>query len=250
MRRRYPTARRTGPMPAGCPTLAAPSPQTATPDAARPAEPDAASCSGCGCHPSALVCEDFDLGIGTGWMADGATARASSSPYRGTGAARFEVTRTNGTMYRAVNLGSFTSGELWVRAAVRTTAGASVTGILAFELLDVDSAGERLDHHQIALYAGPVLSLGVARFARMENAADVDEGRWYCVELQVEIGASGAVTTYVDGVRAVSFAGDTRPLGARYVLRCGPAITSPSQPAGGTVELDELVVSRTRVPCR
>lgn len=209
--------------------------------------------TGCGAElAAALVCDGFESEPGP-WTArserSGTVVSDSLQALRGTRAMHPRTTAGGGEASRRVDaLGPFTSGELWVRISTFLPAGAAEDNFTWFSIGETSPP-----------YAGLSLGMGASVIGSYSTISGdwvsndtltVPYDTWTCLELHVAISdTAGSIEVYENGTLGASTTGiDTLPATGFTSFSIGIDYTDAAQPPL-ELWLDEVALSRTRLPC-
>lgn len=205
-----------------------------------------------GALASAILCDGFETDPGP-WesplIRSGVVATTSTRAQRGARALHAETTATNGqAALTSPELGAFMDGDLWARASIYLPASA-IADDFTFMY-----TGEGVDPYEgisLGVGAGVAGAYSTLTATYVSNdALIVPRDRWVCFELHIAVSATaGTIEIYMDGERFASMSGlRTLPAsGYRYFV-AGLDYTDPAQPPV-EIFMDEVVYSRTRLPC-
>ncbi len=114
-------------------------------------------------------------------------------------------------------------------------------------IFGLNGPGPAFEGVAFALSNGNVqLSMTTAGQFPTADAFPID--RWSCVELEILVSDNGSATLYVDGIEKVSETNiDTFPQGGYEAANLGILFAQGDQ--NGSVLIDEVAVSRTRISC-
>ena len=203
---------------------------------------------------AALICDGFESDPGPWTGRDermGLVVTDGVQAARGTRALHARTTAAGGQASRGVDpIGPFTSGELWIRMSLFVPASAVVNDFTWV------SMGET-----VAPYGGISLGMGsddatgsyssISGDYVSDSTLVLPRDTWACLELHVVISdTAGAIEVYREGALRASRSGiDTRPGGGFSYFSAGVDYTDPVTQGPIEIWLDEVALSRTRVPC-
>lgn len=212
--------------------------------------PDAKPLPACGTtYQNALFCDDFEGGDLSKWILnlDGANTvvRDPAFTRSGSGAAHSRAVESGAARLIANVLGGAASGTLYVRFYQWVPQGPVIDDVSLVHLVS-----------NITPYPGVVLALRndqeftvlstINSTTGATTVLPLPRASWACVQVRLEIGTSGTVTTWINGAVAATYAGNTiTPNGYRdfhigvYLLGGAPL----------DAWLDDVVVDRVSVPC-
>ena len=198
--------------------------------------------------PDILFCDDFESGDFAAWNAVVNNPTITNQAYGGSSALSVSWASGEGQFVDIVNLPDITSGDLWVRAYVHLAGSSSfVTGALF-------ATGHAVDPWPAAsltIVDGPRLRFhGEPSGQGFRGSSPLDPNRWNCVELHISVSDSnGGYEVFLDGALQGSLSGLNTVPGLNYsFLNVGIPWAEAGQP-DYTVRYDDIVVSRSRVPC-
>lgn len=214
------------------------------------------------CPSSAIFCDDFESGGLSGWSIRTTSGSGNSvaaqgtvgavAPYRGNFMLHAQSNPTANS--RAVAQRSFStvaSGTFGLRAYVNApTALSDTTGVF---LLQDSATGTYLTVEQengtIAVSRNNDSSGGYYWFT--SAPASLPANHWSCLEVVVDLGSSGRVQLFLDGVSLIDSTHDTTggPSGGWDTLWAGISAHGTAASASEDVMLDDLVVAQQRVGC-
>lgn len=201
----------------------------------------------CEVHATALLCEDFEAGLGR-WPTNVGTASIVMAPvYAGSGALTGSIQGYPETAYIGMTMPALASlTSLHVRARVFVPSGFSAGHI---NLINLDASASQgvsiyLTLEDVAVYRSTPQqgSIGGPVVARDE---------WVCVELALGVADTGGTIELriADQVVASGTGLDTQPTGGISALKVGIPFSGASQPGPATVYIDNLVVDVTPIGC-
>jgi hypothetical protein len=211
--------------------------------------------------PEALFCDDFEFAYGTergvwGWdqLRDGTLETTEDPPARiGRRSLRAAITAPDGEAALGVTFApAVLEGDLWVRGYFLVPGEIDIDVLSLFYVASGDlSTGISFQLHaggQVAAWIGTSEPAG----HWIGSTAPIPRDRWGCLQLHIALdNGDGSVELFVDDVAVATQSGiDTVPvvLGGYATLLTGIDYSGAGQGAG-VVHADEIVVSRTRVPC-
>ena len=201
----------------------------------------------CPLYPSALYCDGFEALDSSGWTQD-----TPEQP----------VVAENGTVFLGASSGRGMIEESGQRSYVRGTFPRPITtGPLHMRAYYYVPAGETVQQVNILNLRGGATALlaGNGRVSFYFNKTRMDfpsadnvvpRDRWFCLEVDLDIGMTGSVRVRLDGTQVVSVQNiDTVPEDAYTDIQVPIQYTpSPAQPPL-TLLVDELVVDDEPVSC-
>jgi hypothetical protein len=208
--------------------------------------PDATACDDA--FAGALFCDGFESGMLDRWTAQetnlGTVATAADGPYRGGFRLDARVTSPGGRGFTQRTLAPIASGSLYARLyvhidvpAVDADHGATILS------LDAGSINERVG---LATTGGEITNELLLDSTGILPTVMPPVAPWNCVQLAIVIDdVAGSVALDINGTRMVSLDGvDTLP--ATGFTRLAVGVSSLAEFG---VEVDELVVATTPIPC-
>ena len=203
--------------------------------------------SRCGSHLGAAACSGFETAAPVDWT-DGSSAGSqisTSTEPRFAGAASL-VAHTSGSGDRSRLLHEFpsvTTGSLYLRAWLYMEPGTVVTDVHGIVVGDADTG----DYGTKFLYSNGRLRVATPT---QDVAGDVAPpfGRWYCLRLEVAVGATGSVRAYLDDEMFADQTNvNTLPAAGVHNVSAGIDFAGQTEPAALLV--DELLLDTQPVDC-
>lgn len=203
-------------------------------------------------RPGALLCESFeapdvawDYTVFEQGLAVRSTANAAN------GGASLEATIDGSDNFKAARWGlnsvlpNITTGELYLREWIFLPSSTVVT-----DQLSILVAGNRTDPFpSVNLLLRPGSAHVIIEGSDIPHVQEFPRDRWVCVELDLDVGASGRVELRLDGVVAASEAGiDTQVAGGFTSLDAGIHYATPMQRAA-RMFVDEVVADTSPIGC-
>lgn len=201
----------------------------------------------CEVHGGALLCEDFEAGVGRWPMQVGTTNIVMSPVYGGAGALAGSIQGHPEAAYIGMSLPTLTpQASLYVRARFFVPSGFSADHI---NLLNLDaSISEGVSMYltlgSIAVYRNTPEQGSVKGTALPRDA-------WSCVELALGVAdTGGTIELRVDDeVVATGTDLDTRPTNGFQDLKVGIPFSGVPQSGPATVYIDDIVIDVTPIGC-
>jgi hypothetical protein len=201
----------------------------------------------CSQHDSALICSDLDAAVPTDWV-EGSSAgdevsASTSLRFAGAAALRAHTSGMGGRSRIIHELPMMTTGSLYLRAWVYMNPGAATEDVHALVVGDVNTA----DYGTKFLYSAGKLRVATS-VAPVPGSIDPPFGRWYCLRLELGIGAMGSVKAYVDDqVLADQTGVDTLPATGVHNVSAGIDFAGQTQP--GELYVDDLAIDTQPLDC-
>lgn len=211
------------------------------------ADQDTSLLTDCEVHAGALLCEDFEAGLGR-WPTQMGTTNAVVAPvYAGTGALASSIQAYPDFAYIGMAMPALTpEPSLYVRARVFVPSTFSVGHI---NLINIDASATEgvsiyLTATDIAVYRSTPEQGSV-------TAPLVARDEWLCVELALGVADTGGTIELRVADQVVANGGgfDTRPTGGFNDLKVGIPFSATQQSGPVTVYLDNIVVDVTPIGC-
>lgn len=210
-------------------------------------------------HAGAIFCDGFEWVYPagrTGWdwdlLEDGnVDTVVDPTPYLGERALRATTTVAGGRAAIGATLpDAIVDGEMWLRAFFYIPAAQAISAGLSLLYIGAEDGSAGI---AFQAYGGGRASVWIGTQDRWEGTeTPLPRDVWTCLQLHVVVDdAAGEVELYLDDVLiTVPFTGDTLPLGAGGFrdVEAGIEFSNASQ-GPTTLYVDEVVLSRTRVPC-
>lgn len=208
---------------------------------------DTSMLTDCEAHAGALLCEDFEAGLGRWPTQMGTTNLVTSPVYAGTGALASSIQVYPQIAYIGMDMPALASEtSLHVRARVFVPSASSVGHI---NLINLDASATEgvsiyLTATEIAVYRSTPEQGSV-------TAPLLARDQWLCVELALGVAdTAGTIELRVaDQVVANGSGFDTRPTGGFSAVKVGIPYSSTLQSGPVDVDLDNIVVDVTPIGC-
>jgi hypothetical protein len=208
---------------------------------------DTSMLADCEAHAGALLCEDFEAGLGRWPTQMGTTNLVTSPVYGGTGALASSIQAYPEIAYIGMDMSALTpAATLYVRARVFVPSAFSVGHI---NLINIDASATEgvsiyLTGTEIAVYRSTPEQGSV-------TAPLVTRDEWLCVELALGVADTGGTIDLrvADQVVATGTALDTRPTGGFNALKVGIPFSATQQTGPVSAYLDNIVVDVTPIGC-
>ncbi|WP_236519296.1 polysaccharide lyase [Sandaracinus amylolyticus] len=234
------------------------SPDSGPPDSGPPdGGPDLTHCDDL--HAGALFCDGFEWSYPAGrinWQADllengNVTTVTSPAPFFGNRALRGTTTALGGRAAMTATFTPITSGDLWLRGLVYLPSALAVDAISLLYVGAPDgSSGLAIQTYGVTGSARAATWVGPAEYYDA-TGINIPRDRWVCLQLHTTIAdTGGSVELFVNDVGLGPRTNlDTRPNGGFGVITAGIEYSDPATQGPATLYIDEVVLSRTRVPC-
>ena len=201
----------------------------------------------CAGHAGATACSGFDEAVPAGWT-DASTAGSevamSKDPRFAGGASLSAKISGSGGRSRLVHeFPSMNSGSLYLRAWLYIEPGTVMNDVHSIVVGDVDTG----DYGTKFLYSNGKLRVATPS---LDVTGDVEPpfGRWYCLRLELELGAAGSVRAYLDDQK---FADQTNvptlPAAGVHNVSAGIDFAGQAEPA--QLLVDEVLLDTQPVDC-
>ncbi|WP_157069712.1 hypothetical protein [Sandaracinus amylolyticus] len=234
------------------------SPDAGPPDAGPPdAGRDLTRCDDV--HAGAIFCDGFEWPYPAGrvhWSFDllqdgNVTTVTSPAPFFGDRALRATTTMTGGRAGIGGSFAAITSGDLWLRGLVYLPSALAVDAISLLYIGAADgSSGLAIQTYGVTGSARAATWVGSAEYYDA-TGINIPRDRWVCLQVHATVAdTGGTVELFVNDVGLGPRTGlDTLPNGGFAVITAGIEYSDPATQGPATLYVDEVVLSRTRVPC-
>jgi len=216
-------------------------------DGALPA--DAKPVPACSAYQNALFCDDFEGGDLSKWFLnlDGSNTVVHDTAFTrtGSGAAHSRAVETGAARLIATVLGGATSGTFYARFYQWVPQGPVIDDISLVHFVSNVSPYPGVvlalrDDQEFTLLSTINSTMGATTLLPLPRAS------WACVQVRLEIGTSGTVTSWLNGAVVATYAGNTVTPNGYRDFHIGVYVSSgPPLDAW----LDDVVVDAAPVPC-
>lgn len=196
--------------------------------------------------PGILFCDGFeDAGLAAWPTHDNNVARDTTIVHSGSGSLRADSPST--AVSSAVYVQPYpnlTTGELYYRAWIYLPSGPTLSKINLFGTDGASGQGNvvLVDTNELRLYNAPDLSTIPTGMAPPRDT-------WFCIEVNINIGATGWAFVYLDGTQIGSESGgNTLATGGYTKLGAGALFLGPAQTAL-TVYIDDVATGTQPIGC-
>jgi hypothetical protein len=201
----------------------------------------------CAGHAGATACSGFDEAIPTGWT-DGSTtgneiSTSTDLSFAGAASLVAHVSGSGGRSRLLHEFPSMTTGSLYLRAWLYMEPGTVVDDVHSIVVGDADSG----DYGTKFLYSNGKLRVATPK---LDVTGDVAPpfGHWYCLRLELTVGAAGSVRAYLDDQMFAEEPNvNTLPAAGVHNVSAGIDFAGQAEPA--QLLVDELLLDTQPVAC-